>query len=359
MPHNLTTLASCAVAVPDLVADGGAQWVQIFPMGKSMGRDGRGPYIVADLAHAERVVKASLGYAGNADIPVDYDHQVLHGAVNGQKVLAAGWIKTMEARPNGIWASVEWTSGATKHLGDREYRYLSPLFAHDKQGRVTRIHNAGLTNLPNLDMVAVASQDPAFPHQGDPMDFMAKIRDALGLPGDATEDTVLAAASSAVGATKALATLAEGLKMKDGADAEAIVAAAQQATTTTGKVEVNPAEYVPMGQFNDVSKALADLQGRAARDDADKMVAAAQVQGKVTPAMAGWAKSYAVKDPDGFTAWASSAPVMVRPGAIVSGGEPATTGTVDAQDPDLLAVASQLGLDAKAMVATAGKGVGE
>ena len=41
-------------------------------------------------------------------------------------------------------------------LKAREYRYLSPVFFHTRDGVVTRMEGAGLTNYPALDMPALA-----------------------------------------------------------------------------------------------------------------------------------------------------------------------------------------------------------
>ncbi len=39
---------------------------------------------------------------------------------------AAGWIKRLEARPDGIWAAVAWTEAAQARIRAGEYRYITP-----------------------------------------------------------------------------------------------------------------------------------------------------------------------------------------------------------------------------------------
>ncbi len=138
-------------------------WVRLFPIGVIQGRDGRGPYRLDDLAHAQRVVASSLSAAGGTDIPVDYDHQIPFGVRDGVagNAPAAGWIKALAARVDGIWAKIDWTAAATAKIKAREYRYISPYFSFDSaSGSLTRIWNAGLLNLPNFtELAAVAGAD--------------------------------------------------------------------------------------------------------------------------------------------------------------------------------------------------------
>ena len=132
--------------------------IQLLPIGSFRGKDGRGPWQVKDLAHAQRIVKASQDRAGQSQIAIDYDHQIINAPKNGAPAPAAGWITAMRAQADGIWATVEWTPRAREQLGQREYRYLSPVFRHDRFGTVSCIVNAALTNVPALDLRAVASQ---------------------------------------------------------------------------------------------------------------------------------------------------------------------------------------------------------
>lgn len=154
----------------------GTQVVHLIPAGKFQGRDGRGPYRLED---ATGVITASRQRAGRAPMPIDYDHQIDFATQNGKPAPAAGWIKGLQARPDGIWGQVEWTDRAAKHLAAREYRFLSPVFNHTPDGKITRILRAALTNNPNLDqLTALASMEIT-------MDELSKLRELLGLAADA------------------------------------------------------------------------------------------------------------------------------------------------------------------------------
>lgn len=47
-----------------VIAGSAPDWVQLLPLGKFSGRDGRGPYRIADLAAAQKIVAATLERAG-------------------------------------------------------------------------------------------------------------------------------------------------------------------------------------------------------------------------------------------------------------------------------------------------------
>ena len=88
---------------------------------------------------------------------IDYEHQTLYLEKNGQGNPAAGWIKQVEYRPNeGLFAEVAWTDKAASQIKAGEYRYISPLFIPDSNGRVVQVLNAALTNRPALHNLAEA-----------------------------------------------------------------------------------------------------------------------------------------------------------------------------------------------------------
>jgi hypothetical protein len=76
---------------------------------------------------------------------------------------AAGWMKQFQARTNGLWALVAWTTNARALLDKREYRFISPVFAYTPAGEVLQILRAGLTNSPALELTALASVTSPLP----------------------------------------------------------------------------------------------------------------------------------------------------------------------------------------------------
>ncbi|TAN61076.1 MAG: hypothetical protein EPN20_12920 [Magnetospirillum sp.] len=184
------------------------EWVKLFEYGTIRGRDGRGPYVLRDHAHGQQVVATTVAYQMGADLPIDYEHQTQLAPTNGKPAPAAGWIKGLEARTDGIYAQVDWTAPAAQRIGAKEYRYISPAFAGDgpkSTGNVVRIAGAGLTNLPNFTIPAIASQT-----RGEDMDLtelLKQIRAACGLSADITAEAVVTHCQTLTAGATAVAKL--------------------------------------------------------------------------------------------------------------------------------------------------------
>jgi phage I-like protein len=131
------TLAATALPTP---AKGGApEWVHLIPAGDMQARDGRRFW----LSNPRAVVLNSID--PKADLPIDYEHQseTPDKRSNGP-IPAAGWIKQLEARADGIWGRVTWTERAAAMIAAREYRYLSPtLIVRPGDKSIVRLRSAG------------------------------------------------------------------------------------------------------------------------------------------------------------------------------------------------------------------------
>lgn len=153
MTKRKATTSSLATAICDRPIGNVPDWVHVLPMGQIVARDGR-KFVLDNpkslLADFKR---------GAVDLPVDYEHQKdKHAEMRAGPVPAAGWIKELEIRADGIWARVEWTARARDLIGSREYRYLSPSILFDKKNRrITRLKGAGLVHDPALHLTALAS----------------------------------------------------------------------------------------------------------------------------------------------------------------------------------------------------------
>ena len=189
------------MSLPDSGADTAPpDWVHLTPASPFRGIDGRGPYEIAD---AEALMRTSLHAAGGK-ILLDETHATDLGAAVGGSARAVAWITDLQARPDGIYGRAEWTKFGRGLMGDRAYRGLSPALCVDPaasaQGRqvVTAIARASLTNRPNLSLTSLHQQQET---RG--MD-LAKIRSALGLAADATEQAIEAAIVERAGAQLSL-----------------------------------------------------------------------------------------------------------------------------------------------------------
>lgn len=133
--------------------------IQLFPAGAFKARDGRPKDVQAghwyiDGQVATRLIAKAAALA--TDLVIDYEHQTLNSAENGQPAPAAAWFKgrALEWREGlGLFATqVDWTKNAAAMIAGKEYRYLSPVFSYDKRtGEVLELHHVGLTNFPALD----------------------------------------------------------------------------------------------------------------------------------------------------------------------------------------------------------------
>lgn len=317
-PKQPMLATASAVALPDGTAP---EWVKLFGYGTVTGRNGLGPYTVRDAAHAAEIIATTSAYQAGADAPIDYDHQTQMAPQNGQRAPASGWIKGLEARADGLYARTEWTAAASQHIAAREYRYISPTFVHDRDGTVIRIVGAGLTNLPNLEIPAIASQTQGDPIM-DPAELIKQIRAALGLPDDTADDALI-----------------ERCK--------ALVAAAEKADQTTATAsQVDLTRYVPMDVHLAVAGQLSSLQQSSATNEVTGAVEAAIRDGKVTPAMRDWALAYANQDLGGFRRYVDGAPVLVATASQAKAPAPEKSAGKPGLTQDQVDIAERLGLSA-------------
>ncbi|MEG2173137.1 MAG: phage protease [Desulfovibrionaceae bacterium] len=306
--ENIYTKATHSLELSSATAAGGVpEWIHVMPAGIFHGRDGRGPY---NLVDAQSVANASMAAAMPRGIPMDYEHQLENSPQNGQPAPASGWITSLQVRTDGIWARVEWTRKAAEHVEAREYRYVSPVFYHAADGTISSIESVALTNLPNLGQLKALSTKNALQEKS----MKKTVATLLNLPEDCTE---LAAEEALRQLTherdslqSALAEIGKSAHCQDAAPAALLKAVASLAAQAQNP---DPTKYVPLNVYNAAHQELAALKAVQSKNLAEALVAEVQSAGKITPAMAGWAKAYASKDPDGFKAWASLTP-SVRPG---------------------------------------------
>ena len=211
---------------------------------------------------------------------LDYNHRSLEG-VDDHTGRAAGSFE-LEVRDTGIWATnVQWTETAADYIRKREYRYTSPVWNHDENGRPLEIFNLALT--PNPAMLGyqplVASAQPP-PEEGK---MLEKLRRQLGLSESATEEEILAKLASLQGAATQMASLAAMTSRTDPAEVVGVVQASLQ---SAAKVKTLEAEN-------------ADLKRKVSESEITALVEEGEAQGKLTPAMASAIKG----DDEGF-AWA-------------------------------------------------------
>jgi phage I-like protein len=330
--------------------------VLLLPPGAFYGRDGRGPWRVVD---PQAVIAASRALAAGADLVIDYDHQSDFAAVagTGGRAPAAGWITGLTvAADGGIRARVHWTVQARRAIAAREYRFLSPVFAHDAAGRVIRLLRAGLTNTPNLALPALnmemramdeipaspppAAGTPLAPEGHDAPSLADSLAALFGLPVPVSEQAILDHAERLAARPDPLRLVRDLLGLPADAAPDRVAAAlAEQADRAERAMALE-------GRVTALQSQLTNVLQRRVEDDVDRLIA----EGRVLPAERDSMISLAASQPQHFRAIARARPVLVEPGALLAGGPPARARRSDGSGAsglsrDELAVCRQLGLD--------------
>lgn len=271
------------------------------------------------------------------DLVIDYEHQTLSDV----QAPAGGWIKELYKGEDAIIAKVEWTAKAAEYLKNKEYRYLSPVvLVRKRDQKATAIHSVALTNTPAIDgmFALVNSLDIEDISEGGNIMDLKELAKALGLPETATEEEIKKAVEDAAKAAERLkemeekkpedkpgeggkpqevaevvanSTILSMLGLKEGAKTEDVAASIMELKTGTP----------------DTQAELLALKQRMQERDADEEVQKALKAGKITAAQSGWAKSYALKDMDGFKGFVEKAPVVVPPGKLELKDAPAAPGS--------------------------------
>lgn len=234
------------------------EWVHLVPVGRVTGRDGR-HFTIRD---PHGVVRRSL--QGARELPIDYEHEMdAPRPAGGGPVPAAGWIKELDVRADGIWGRVSWTDRAASMIAAREYRFLSPVLWSQKDGTVNRLGGAGLVHRPNLELKSLSSEElPMTDKTSTHSESMAAIAGALGLHAEASTGEIVAA-------------------IKNG-------------------TAPDPARFIPIDAVKELLEAGKERIVAMSEDGTRRKVDEATEQGYITPGMRDWAMSLCSQDPERF-----------------------------------------------------------
>ena len=233
--------------------------IQILPAGKEIrGVDGRHWKNANPAALCAKMNASGLVTVKNGCV-IDENHSTDLSAPKGGEAPAFGWFRNFTVEADGsIWADVEWNARGQKAVSEKEYKYISPVFTRDKDGNITEILRAALTNNPNLDNPALNSSQETAEEKNMEKELCA----ALGLPENATMADGLEAISK-------LKTELNGAKDK-GVD---LAAYAPRADLTAAQQRAEKAE-----------KKLAELNAASLKAKATAAVEQAVKDGKIAPA---------------------------------------------------------------------------
>jgi phage I-like protein len=326
-------------------------WVHLLPGGKFFGSDGRGPYTVRS---PDNVIAASMA-AGR--LPMDENHSTQVASPQGRPAPARGWIVALQARPDGIWGEVEWNEAGHALMTQKAYRSVSPVFAHEKDGTITRLISAALTNAPNLKQLTslnttlTAEQRKAL----KPADFAVPSKQALPIPDahhvtlawDMVDDTEgLSAAEKAEarqrirakakelgvdtsgwaahthtqpGADMEISKIRAVLGLPDTADEGAVLAAltVQKETLAahTAEIATLKTATVPLGEMVALQTQVNNLQLERAQEKAAAFVDEAIAAGKPLGVMRDRLIALHVQDPEAAKDLVAAVPSLKTAGA--------------------------------------------
>lgn len=302
-------LAACSFQLPKL--EDGSLWIQLTPAGAFRAADGRpedAPSWNLDALSAA-VVIARFKQRQTPPV-IDYEHQTLRKEQNGQPAPAAGRLLDLEWREgSGLWGRAEFTDRARQMIEAGEYLYFSPVFAYGPDGTVLAVLMGALTNDPAIDGMeplarrAAASLGFDLNNEDTPMDELLKaVVAALALKAEATKEEAIAALTALKPALdaqqKTLADLRTALGLSTDASAEQIAAATQQLKTSQAKpTEVpDPARFVPIAAVTELQGQIVALSTRLNQGELEGLIGGALKDGRLLPAMEGWARELGAKD---------------------------------------------------------------
>lgn len=362
----------CIAALSVCLAIQASADVQLLPAGEFAGRDGRpGPGKTWKLNDAQgQAIAAALNARhgeGRAKFVLDYDHQTLLAAKNGQPAPASGWSRQFAWRPGqGLFAlNVSWTERAKALIDAEEYMYISPVIGFDEAtGEVQDVMLAALTNYPCLMEMGAVTQAVAqlnatgssfsLPNQPSEssMTLLAALMAALVLPAETTEAQAIEAVKTlktkADTPPKALvpAALSAALGIKPEAD-EATALSAVATLKGTGAA-ANGFDTTSVKLVQEMQAQVAALTAQIHGDRVTQMVTEALSAGKLVPAQKDWAIKLGQTSVEQLSAFIAAAPVIAGAlGTPQSGGKEGGTGSgtgVAALSSDELRIATAMGI---------------
>ena len=325
------------------------EWIRLLPLGEVKLSDGREPFAV-DQASLSSIVQQFM--VRGIDLVIDYEHQSLQG----DRAPAAGWIKELQSRLDGLWGRVNWTPQASEYLKNKEYRYFSPVLRLDPATRKpTSLLHVGLTNVPAInhltplvaarcggdqaDIIVLNSpaETPAPQPQEEATAMLKKLIAKLGLSPETTEDQVLALVAERQ--QEAVALKAQVAVLPEIAEAVGLEANATQAQIKGAVLALKQGA----SHLGAIQAEVEALKAESAKVKAAAAVDEAMKAGKLTPAQHDWALEYAGRDLEGFKVFAEKSPQIVQEGEAFRMAREPGAGP-DGLTPDELAVCKQLNL---------------
>ena len=184
-------------AVGDLAAGETVPGVQLCPFGEYQGQQ---RLQVCDRQAFEQVI-ADWREGGAKEILMDFEHKSEVDKIDSD-TRAAAWIANLAIDDErGLVGDLKFTDEGADAVANRRLRFLSPVWPLDEEGRPTHLKSVALTNTPNIPVAPVLNKaQPGEVNVEDTKENenMDKIKTALGLAPEASEEDVLNAVTALV-----------------------------------------------------------------------------------------------------------------------------------------------------------------
>ncbi len=362
---SLLALAICSTQVSATTDN----WLRVLPVGSFKSVDGRPTECAAWVLTAEHGQRMVAALKQRQDgLVIDYEHQTLKSATNGQPAPASGWMQDFEWRDDGLYARCSWTESASAMIASQEYRYISPVFSYDqKTGMVDGLLHAALTNTPALDgltdvlaqaaLSLFSTSPPSQTTEDSAMDeLLERMQWMLNLPVGATAedikvqlDKIIAQLSNGQGMAAASVDLLAILTT----NATQIVALSQQAQATAP----DPTKFVPIEVMQGLQAQVAALSAQTQTNEHEALVVAALSDGRLLPAQEAWARGVAKSNPTFLKSFLDTAPKIAALTQQQSQStKPDQHLPAAGLDATALAICSQMGIDPAAYQKTLATG---
>lgn len=355
-------------------ADG---WCLIAPAGRFRAGDGRPAKPAAGWIVAEPAALVERLNARQAQMCVDYEHASLSAGKTGVAAPAAGWVTGWRwDDAAGLSAQISWCARAQSMIDADEYRYLSPVLIYDEPtGEVLSIYNIALTNNPALDQLpavqaalAALSATKTQLNQEVPSmeELLERLQWMLNMPVGATADDIVAQLQKIIDQIKSAkpAALSADGKVLAGGLGALLSSSSAQIAELTAKLAAAPAAAplsgVPLDVVQAMQAQIAALTAQQATDALRGKVTAALADGRLLPAMQGWAEAQLAGTADQRAALSSYIDAAVPMPALAgsqtaalaaSGGASAGGGQVAALTAVELEICARTGIEPDAFAA--------
>jgi len=308
-------IAACAMS---LSSESSNNRLVVVPEGEFKGLDGR-PFDAPCWRLTQEQGQAIVAALSNRtiDMVIDYEHGALF-AEKGKPVPAAGWLKPdgWEYVPGvGICSTkFEWTDTAQGYIASGEYKYLSPVFAYNKNGDVLSVINLALVNMPNLDnlpsaQLAAAAQQFLTQDVDSTMneELLERLRWMLNLPVSATAEEImdhLNKLSDQIGTATGVTIAANAQHLFD-----AIAAINTLKVAANSQSAPDPTQYVPMAVHQEALAQAANIAANTQKQEVEDLIVAACSDGRLTgKATIAWLKDQTESNPEGVKKYISDLP---------------------------------------------------